>query len=287
VWDVRTTADGAEALQAVAERRPDVVLTDVMMPRMDGFQLLRALRGNAATRAVPVIMLTARAGQEASVEGLEAGADDYLAKPFQAAELLARVRAVTERARAASPGADPPAPEPDPRSGAPAERGDAPVTPALASRPPRISVEPLTPAAAPPSPVGPRPSSDGVSWRFPAEEASIPLLRRRLRAALAAADVDPEQAYDLLLAACEAATNAVEHAHDPIEPFVDLRLTVAGDRIEIVVRDYGQWRERVASLDRGRGSTLMSAVGEVTATPGPEGTTVVVRSRRTARHDRG
>jgi anti-sigma regulatory factor (Ser/Thr protein kinase) len=96
------------------------------------------------------------------------------------------------------------------------------------------------------------------------------------------ADVDPDQAYDLLIAACEAATNAVEHAQDPIEPFVDVRFSVTDDLIEIDVRDYGQWRERTASLDRGRGSTLMSAVGEVTATPGPEGTTVVIRSRRRA-----
>jgi anti-sigma regulatory factor (Ser/Thr protein kinase) len=83
-----------------------------------------------------------------------------------------------------------------------------------------------------------------------------------------------------MLAACEAFTNAVEHAQDPIAPYVDVRVAVAEDRVEIAVRDYGQWRERVASLDRGRGSTLMSAVGDVTATPGPEGTTVVIRAQR-------
>ena len=70
---------------------PDLVLTDVMMPRLDGFGLLKALRGNAQTSAVPVILLSARAGEESRVEGLAAGADDYLIKPFSARELVARV----------------------------------------------------------------------------------------------------------------------------------------------------------------------------------------------------
>src|SRR4051812_48336949 len=96
-WSVRTTANGEEALAAVAEQRPDLVLTDVMMPRIDGFELLRRLRADPTTRDIPLIMLTARAGQEASVEGLQAGADDYLAKPFRTEELIARVRVVLER----------------------------------------------------------------------------------------------------------------------------------------------------------------------------------------------
>jgi signal transduction histidine kinase/ActR/RegA family two-component response regulator len=270
-WNVRTTADGEEALEAATERLPDVVVTDVMMPRMDGFDLLRALRREAGTRAVPVIMLTARAGQDASVEGLEAGADDYLAKPFQAAELLARVRAVADRARvAAGPAAaSPPAAG---AAGGPASGDPAPVAASLAP----VAVEPLTTAG----PIGPQPRRDGVLWRLPSTPSSVPQLRRRLRALLDEAGVDPDQAYDLLLAACEAATNAVEHAQDPIEPYVDVRATVTGELVEVSVRDYGQWRERMASLDRGRGSTLMTAVGEVTATPGPEGTTVVIRSPR-------
>ncbi len=93
---VRTAGDGAEALEAARRRVPDLVLTDVMMPRMDGFELLRALRDEPGTAAVPVIVLSARSGEEATVEGLEAGADDYLAKPFAARELLARVRANVE-----------------------------------------------------------------------------------------------------------------------------------------------------------------------------------------------
>ena len=266
-WSVRTTADGVEALEAVAQHRPDVVVTDVMMPRMDGFELLRALRGDPATGAVPVLMLTARAGQEASVEGLEAGADDYLAKPFTAAELLARVRAVAERGggRAA------PVPErPGPR---PAEDPGAP-TPA-----PSVAVQPLPASALPPVPPA-RPGPAVTSWRLPAAAESVILLRRRLGGVLTAAGVDDDRRYDLLLAACEAVTNAVEHAQDPIIPYVDVRVAIAEDRVEIAVRDFGQWRERVASLDRGRGSTLMSAVGDVTATPSPEGTTVVLRAPR-------
>ena len=88
---VTAVEDGEEALAAAREDPPDLVLTDVMMPRMDGFELLRALRSEDATAAIPVIMLSARAGEEAETEGLEAGADDYLVKPFTARELMARV----------------------------------------------------------------------------------------------------------------------------------------------------------------------------------------------------
>ena len=104
------------------------------------------------------------------------------------------------------------------------------------------------------------------------------MLRRGLRGWLEAAGIDADQLYDLLLAACEAATNAIEHAQDPTEPFFDVTAAVMPNRVEISVRDYGQWRERVASMDRGRGSTLMSAVGEIVATPSPEGTTVRITS---------
>jgi signal transduction histidine kinase/DNA-binding response OmpR family regulator len=90
-WSVEAVADGAEALAAVRENAPALVLTDVMMPNLDGFGLLRELRADARTREVPVIMLSARAGEESRVEGLEAGADDYLVKPFSARELIARV----------------------------------------------------------------------------------------------------------------------------------------------------------------------------------------------------
>ena len=90
-FSVTAVADGEEALASARENPPDLVLTDVMMPRMTGFDLLRALRSDPATAAIPIVMLSARAGEEAESEGLEAGADDYLVKPFTARELLARV----------------------------------------------------------------------------------------------------------------------------------------------------------------------------------------------------
>ncbi|RPH38373.1 MAG: hybrid sensor histidine kinase/response regulator, partial [Planctomycetota bacterium] len=91
LWTVETVANGKEALAAVAAAPPDLVLSDVMMPELDGFGLLRALRADPATRTIPVILLSARAGEESRVEGLEVGADDYLIKPFSARELVARV----------------------------------------------------------------------------------------------------------------------------------------------------------------------------------------------------
>jgi signal transduction histidine kinase len=98
-YDVLAVPDGLAALTAAQEKEPDLVLSDIMMPGLDGFGLLRALRADARTRTLPVILLSARAGEEAAVEGLDAGADDYLAKPFSAQELLARVRTHLELAR--------------------------------------------------------------------------------------------------------------------------------------------------------------------------------------------
>ncbi len=96
---VDAVTDGQQALDAVRTELPDMVVSDVMMPRLDGLQLVAALRSDPRTAAVPVLMLSARAGQEAAIEGLQAGADDYLVKPFAAAELLARVRANVKLAR--------------------------------------------------------------------------------------------------------------------------------------------------------------------------------------------
>ena len=92
-YDVELVADGRAALAAIERELPDLVLADVMMPEVDGFELLRALRSGEQTRELPVVLLSARAGEEAQVEGLDAGADDYLIKPFNARELLARVEA--------------------------------------------------------------------------------------------------------------------------------------------------------------------------------------------------
>jgi len=98
-YRVEAVADGEAALAAARRRPPDLVLTDVMMPRLDGFGVLHGLREDPRTREVPVIMLSARAGEESRVEGMEAGADDYLIKPFSARELLARVGAHLQMAR--------------------------------------------------------------------------------------------------------------------------------------------------------------------------------------------
>jgi signal transduction histidine kinase len=90
-YDVEAVADGEEALAAASRARPDLVLSDVMMPKLDGHALVRALRADPALRDVPVVLLSARAGEEARIEALDHGADDYVVKPFSARELLARI----------------------------------------------------------------------------------------------------------------------------------------------------------------------------------------------------
>ncbi len=98
-WTVETAADGAEALRSVQARPPELVLADVMMPGMSGFELLKAIRADPATKEIPVLLLSARAGEESRIEGLDAGADDYLVKPFRARELVARVSSQLALAR--------------------------------------------------------------------------------------------------------------------------------------------------------------------------------------------
>jgi signal transduction histidine kinase/DNA-binding response OmpR family regulator len=93
------TEDGRSALALIRERRPDLLLTDIMMPHMDGFALIKAIREDVQLRDLPIIVISARAGEESSVEGLAAGADDYLVKPFSARELIARVDGALAMAR--------------------------------------------------------------------------------------------------------------------------------------------------------------------------------------------
>ncbi len=95
-YEVETAADGAEALARVPAARPDAIVMDVMMPRLDGLEATRALR--AAGSQLPILVLTARDAVGDRVDGLDAGADDYLTKPFALEELLARLRALTRRA---------------------------------------------------------------------------------------------------------------------------------------------------------------------------------------------
>ncbi|WP_345702074.1 SpoIIE family protein phosphatase [Kitasatospora terrestris] len=96
---VTSVGDGARALSAVRSCAPDLVISDVMMPGTDGLQLVAALRADPRTAALPVLLLSARAGRDDAIDGFESGADDYLVKPFAAADLLARVRAALRLAR--------------------------------------------------------------------------------------------------------------------------------------------------------------------------------------------
>ncbi len=98
-YEVQALANGEQALAEVRASKPDLLITDVMMPGLDGFGLLRAVRGDPGLRDLPVIFLSARAGEEAKVEALDAGVDDYLVKPFSARELMARVSATIAMSR--------------------------------------------------------------------------------------------------------------------------------------------------------------------------------------------
>jgi DNA-binding response OmpR family regulator len=97
----RAVGSGSAALAAVREALPDLIVLDLMLPGLDGFGVCRALRADAATAAVPIIMLTARAGEADRVAGLNLGADDYVTKPFSPKELVARVKAHLRRVRRA------------------------------------------------------------------------------------------------------------------------------------------------------------------------------------------
>jgi PAS domain S-box-containing protein len=98
-FEVETVPDGEAALAAINLRLPDLILSDIMMPRLDGIAMLKAIRSNSRTSCLPVVLLTARADETSTIEGMEAGADDYLTKPFSARELLARVSGHVEIAK--------------------------------------------------------------------------------------------------------------------------------------------------------------------------------------------
>ncbi|RKH66427.1 response regulator [Corallococcus interemptor] len=98
-YDVEVATDGQKGLEAALARPPDLVLSDVMMPKLDGMGLLKALRAAPTTRELPILLLSAKAGEEATVQGLTSGADDYLVKPFSAGELLARIASNLKLAR--------------------------------------------------------------------------------------------------------------------------------------------------------------------------------------------
>ncbi len=96
-WDIRAVADASAALNQMRDLPPDVIVMDWMMPGMSGVDLLRVLRRDSALRDIPVIMLTAKADEDDRVSGLDAGADDYLCKPFSTRELRARIAALLRR----------------------------------------------------------------------------------------------------------------------------------------------------------------------------------------------
>jgi two-component system, OmpR family, alkaline phosphatase synthesis response regulator PhoP len=103
-FSTERASTGRDALSAIASRPPDLLVLDLMLPHVDGLEICRLVRSSAATEAMPIIMLTARAEESERIVGLELGADDYLAKPFSPNELVARVRALLRRAQRGATG---------------------------------------------------------------------------------------------------------------------------------------------------------------------------------------
>jgi anti-sigma regulatory factor (Ser/Thr protein kinase) len=124
-------------------------------------------------------------------------------------------------------------------------------------------------------------SADGryCQWRLHSIESAIPRIRRGLRAFLDTAGLSEEETQDLIMAVCEAATNAVEHAQHPDVPFFDLSAEIGCEVVTVVVRDHGAWREPAASPYRGRGLAMMRILADTTVTAGVHGTTVTLRNR--------
>lgn len=98
-YELVTARDGQEALEKASTEKPDLIFLDVLMPRMDGFQTCRALRSRAETRNVPIILVTTRGEPHYVRQGFESGCTDYITKPFDGEELLAKVRGHLEEAR--------------------------------------------------------------------------------------------------------------------------------------------------------------------------------------------
>jgi DNA-binding response OmpR family regulator len=94
-FEVLTAENGDKAIQQLKVMHPDVILMDVMMPDMDGFSVCREIKTNPVTAGIPIVMLTALDNPENKVKGLEGGADDYISKPFEIAELTAKIKAIT------------------------------------------------------------------------------------------------------------------------------------------------------------------------------------------------
>jgi anti-sigma regulatory factor (Ser/Thr protein kinase) len=117
-------------------------------------------------------------------------------------------------------------------------------------------------------------------WRLRSVESAIPWMRRGLRAFLADWGLPDDDRDDLVLAACEAGTNAVEHAQQPTEPFFDVFIEVADGLVTIVIRDHGQWQQPTSNPYRGRGLAMMHVLADTTVTTRTHGTTVTLRNHR-------
>ena len=125
-----------------------------------------------------------------------------------------------------------------------------------------------------------RPAGAGRSeWRFPSVLSSVIGMRQELRGLLADTSLSDDEIEDLLLAASEAANNAVEHAQEPTEPFFDVCTEVNDAEVTIVIRDHGGWRQPTSPSDRGRGLAMMRALADTTVTARLNGTVVTIRSR--------
>lgn len=137
-----------------------------------------------------------------------------------------------------------------------------------------------TPSAGDPTPAGVSAARERCrEWRLPSTPGSVTVLRRELRAYLQGTSLSGEQLYDLLLAACEAASNAIEHAQRPSESFFDVLTEVDHERVSILVRDFGEWLEPIAGSHRGRGIGMMRALADMSLVSNAGGTTVTLRSR--------
>ena len=118
-----------------------------------------------------------------------------------------------------------------------------------------------------------------MDWRFPSTAMSMGAMRRELRPFLASSGLPEQDVADLVLAACEAATNDIEHARRPAEPFFDVQAEISGHSVRIVVRDYGRWTvPQSMSGDRGRGLHMMTMLAAVSLTSGRDGTSVTLRN---------
>ena len=122
------------------------------------------------------------------------------------------------------------------------------------------------------------PPTRRCEWRLYNVESSLPFLRRELRAFLSTSGLPEDESYDLLLSVCEAASNAVEHAQDPPEPFFDVVAEVDGATVTVTVTDHGRWLPPTVSAFRGRGLAMMRMLTDTFVTTGAGGTTVTLRN---------